>query len=155
LLATAVLALAGLGVACTPEAPAPPECPSGPPDAITSTVYNAVNSARLANGLNALAWNARLACLAAEWSNVMASQGYMVHRDLGSTIRSSGFESYTGLGENIFVGPGSSSGDLMHGAWMGSPSHRDNIMGQYDAIGVAYARSGDGRLWATENFGRH
>jgi len=30
-----------------------------------------------------------------------------------------------------------------------------NIMGWYDAIGIAVARGGDGRLWAVEEFGRH
>jgi len=150
-----VLALGAFGAACVPEAPPPPGCPTAPPDAITSTLYNGVNGQRRASGLNALGWNARLACLASEWSGVMAGQGRMVHRNLQSVITSPGFESYTGLAENLYVGPGGSTGDMIHGAWMNSPAHYANIMGSYDAFGAGYARSGDGRLWATENFGRH
>lgn len=154
-LAVAVVALGVVAAACTGEAPPPPGCPTAPPDAITSTIFNSANADRQANGLGTLGWNARLACLASEWSQVMAGEGRLVHRDLGATIRSPGFESYTGLAENIFVGPGSVSGASIHGAWMGSPSHRSNIFGPYDSIGVAYTRGPDGRLWATENFGRH
>ena len=85
----------------------------------------------------------------------MAGQGRLVHRNLSATITSPGFESYTGLAENIFVGPGGVDGLAIHNAWWNSPTHRANIMGNYDAFGAGYARGADGRLWATENFGRH
>ena len=153
-LACVVLGLGAFGAACVPEAPAP-GCPTGPPDAITSTIYNGVNGVRRANGLGGLGWNARLACLATEWSGVMAGQGRLAHRDLQATIYSPGFETYTGLAENVYVGPGGSSGDMIHNAWVNSPGHYGNIVGPYDAFGAGYARGADGRLWATENFGRH
>lgn len=148
-----VLAL-GVGVAACEAAP-PPGCPTAPPDPITSTIHQRVNADRGARGLGPLAWNARLACLAQEWSATMANGRGLGHRDLGATIRSPGFESYTSLGENVYVGPGSASGDSIHGAWMNSPPHQANIMGDFDSIGIGLATSGDGRLWATENFGRH
>lgn len=148
------LAAAACGPAAPAEAPAP-GCPGGPPDAITSTIVNRVNADRGARGLGGLSWNARLGCLANEWSNVMAGNGSLTHRNLSATINSPGFESYAGLGENIFVGSGNLDGNTIHSAWMGSPPHYENIVGNYDSIGVGWARSGDGRLWATENFGRH
>lgn len=157
MLGGAVVALALLVAACTPagEDPPPDGCPDGPPDPIASTVFNRVNADRGAAGLGGLNWNPRLACLAMEWSQVQARNGAMSHRNLGETISSPGFGSYAGLAENVFVGPGSSDGNMIHNAWMASPSHRDNIMGNYDAIGFGWARSGDDRLFATENFGRH
>lgn len=154
-LAGVVLALAVTAAACTPEAPPPPGCPSGPPDAITSTLLNRTNAERTARGLTSLFWNPRLACLAGEWSSVMANGRGLGHRDLNGTIRSAGFESFASLGENIFVGPTSISPDSIHGAWMNSPPHAANILGDYDAMGIGWATSPNGQIWVTENFGRH
>ena len=144
LLAAGAVALGAVVAACGPPDPPPPGCPTTPPDAVSSTVLNRVNADRGANGLGGLSWNARLACLAQEWSGVMAGRGALVHRDLGATIRSPGFESYARLGENIFVGPGGVDGNAMHNAWMASPPHRANILGDYDAIGVGWPRAGRG-----------
>jgi uncharacterized protein YkwD len=86
ILAGAVLTLAVTAAACGPaEAPPPPGCPGGPPDALTSSLLNFTNASRGASGKPALGWNARLACLATEWSNVMAGGRGLAHRDL-STI---------------------------------------------------------------------
>lgn len=156
LLVGLVLVMGMLVAACGPaEDPPPAGCPASPPDPIASTVLDRVNADRAARGLGGLAWNARLACLATEWSGVMASQGSLVHRDLAAAISSDGFGSYASLAENIFVGPGTSDGNMIHDAWMASPSHYANITGNYDSLGLGWAKSGDGRLWVTENFGRH
>jgi uncharacterized protein YkwD len=157
LLAAGALGLGILAAACGPvdATPPPPGCPTSPPDAITSTILNRTNGDRAARGLSGLWWNARLACLASEWSNYMASTGQFRHRDLGATIRSPGFEDYASLAENILVGPGSMDGNAIHDAWMASPGHYANIVGNFDSIGIGIARGADGRLWATENFGRH
>lgn len=157
LLATAALVVGITAAACAPvdQTPPPPGCPTEAPDAVTSTVLNRTNADRAANGLGSVYWNARLACLAKDWSDNLARTGQLVHRDLGATIRSPGFEGYSGLAENILVGPANMDGDTMQNAWMGSASHRSNILGNYDTIGVAWTRSPDGRTWATANFGRH
>jgi uncharacterized protein YkwD len=156
-LAAAVLGLGILAAACGPvdQTPAPPGCPANPPDPLTQTILNRTNGDRSGQGLPALFWNARLACLADEWSRYMRDTGQFRHRDLNVTIKSPGFEDYAGLGENILVGPSGMDGNAMHTSWMNSPAHQANIMGNYDTIGVGYARGSDGRLWATENFGRH
>lgn len=155
-LATAVLVLAILAAACGPlEAPAPPGAPTAPPDAITATVYNRTNADRAAQGLGALVWNARLAGLAGEWSAHLADSHQFVHRDLRSVLDWPGYEAYAALGENILVGPGGINGDQMQDAWLASPSHRANVMGNYDSIGVAIAYGDDGYVRAVANFGRH
>jgi uncharacterized protein YkwD len=151
-----VIALGLLIAACGPaEDPPPPGCPTTPPDPIAATVLNRTNADRGARGLGALAWNARLACLAMEWSSIQAGRGALSHRDLAGVINSPGFGAYAGLAENVFVGPGNVGGDAIQGAWMNSPGHYNNIMGNYDSMGFGWAKSGDGRLFATENFGRH
>jgi uncharacterized protein YkwD len=159
--AAAALAIAGVGAACVPSpAPAPPAAasypacgPGGPPDATTSTIFNLTNSSRGASGLGGLAWSRQLYCLASEWSANMAAQGRMYHRDLNSAIRSSGYNNYRTLGENVFYGPAGTSGASMHTAWMSSAGHRANILsGAFTSFAVATYTSG-GTVWATENFG--
>lgn len=157
LLAGAVLTLALLGAACVPYAdatPPPPGCPSGPADPISGTILNRTNADREARGLKGLWWSPRLACVAIEWSNFMAGTGQFRHRDLGSTIRSPGFEDYSGLAENILVGPGNMDGNAIHNAWMNSPGHYANIVGNWDVVGIGVVQGWDGRLWVTTNFGR-
>lgn len=152
--AAAVVAIAITAAACGPAAPASPGA-YGPPDAITSTVYNRTNADRAAHGLGAVLWNARLAWLAGEWAQYLADTHQFFHRDLASTIDSPGFEAYASLGENILVGPAGINGDQMENAWLASPGHYANIMGNYDTIGVAIAYGNDGNVRAVANFGRH
>jgi len=155
-LATVVVAFAILAAACGPvEAPPPAGAPGAPPDAITATVFNRTNADRAAQGLGELVWNARLAGLAGDWAQYLADTHQFFHRDLATVIESPGFESYASLGENILVGPEGIDGNQMEDAWLASPSHRANIMGNYDTMGVAIAYGNDGKIRAVVNFGRH
>ncbi|HZP29419.1 MAG TPA: CAP domain-containing protein [Acidimicrobiia bacterium] len=155
----AVAAVALLLAACRPQATlthAQAGCPGSPPDPTIQRLYDRVNSDRAANGLGPLAWNPQLACLAQDHSNYMASTGDFSHRDLSATINQPDYSGYASLGENILVGPSSMSADAMEDAWMNSPGHRANILStSFDSIGIATATSADGRIWATQNFGRN
>jgi uncharacterized protein YkwD len=158
-----VVAAAGvvmLLAACQPQAPAVKAAstcgPATPDNSITLAVFNRVNSDRAANGLAPLAWNPQLACLAQDHSNHMATTGDFSHRDLSVTIRQPDYAGYASLGENILVGPNTMSGTDMETAWMNSPGHRANILSpNFDSIGIAVGWSPDGRIWATQNFGRY
>lgn len=157
----AALAIAGLAAACGP-APAPGPAaapqggcggPGGPPDPTTSAIYNATNASRSSAGLAPLRWDPQLWCLASGWSKAMGDSNSMHHRDLASTIRSPGYGGYRTLGENVLEGPSNMSPGAMHDAWMGSPSHRANILsGAYSSFAVA-TYFANGQIWATENFG--
>jgi uncharacterized protein YkwD len=162
-----VVAVAGvvmLLAACQPH-PAPAAaparnaaagCPAAPDNAVTQAIFARVNSDRAANGLGPLAWNPQLACLATDHSNTMATTGDFSHRDLSATIRDPAYAGYASLGENILVGPSNMTGDAMEDAWMNSPGHRANILSaNFDSIGIGIATSTDGRVWATQNFGRN
>lgn len=155
-LALVALAIAVIVAACSPPAaPPPPACvgPATPPDATTSAVFNATNLARNASGLPALNWNPQLWCLAGDWSSQMAASDNMAHRDLNPVIRSADYAGYQTLGENVLRSPGPMSGDAMHAAWMGSPSHQANILAPaFNSFAFAFTVSG-GVTWATENFG--
>jgi uncharacterized protein YkwD len=156
-----VAAVVMLLAACRPQAnstvAAASTCgPAAPDNSITQAVFDRVNSDRAANGLGPLSWNPQLACLAQDHSNWMATTGNFSHRDLSVTIRQPDYSSYASLGENILVGPNSMSGGQMEDAWMNSPGHRANILSaNFDSIGIAVGWSSDGRIWATQNFGRH
>lgn len=158
LLVAAVLGIALIGAACgepPPPPPAPANCPTAPPNAITSTILARTNIDRAGQRLNALSWDPTLACNAQGWSVEMARTGNFVHQNLQGLISSAGYANFASLGENILVGPGSMDGDSIHVAWMNSPGHFANIMGWFDSIGIAVAYGGDGRVWATTEFGRH
>ncbi len=155
LLAVAVLTIAIVGAACDPNPPPERNCPWNPPDAVTQTILNRVNWDRGMNGENGLNWNATLACNARDHANWMAGTGQLVHQDLNSVIHDPLYVNYASLGENILVGPNSMDGNTMYNAWWNSPGHRANILGWYDAIGIAVLRTLDGRTWAVQEFGRH
>jgi uncharacterized protein YkwD len=158
LLAAVVLGIAAVGAACgepPPPPPPPPNCPTGPQNAIASTIYSRTNIDRANQRLNALAWDPTLACNAQGWSIEMSRTGNFWHQNLGALIRSGGYSNFASLGENILVGPSSMNGDDIHVSWMNSPGHFANIMGWFDSIGIGIIHGADGRVWATEEFGRH
>ena len=151
------LAIAAAGSACAPSASSSATCaaPSSPPAGVISDIYRDVNADRAANGRRPLSWNPQLFCLANDWSNQMAASGSLHHRDLNVVIRSAGYGGYRTLGENILRGPRSMSGAAMEDAWMGSPTHRANILsGAFTSIGISFRYSPDGStVYATQNFG--
>jgi hypothetical protein len=55
------------------------------------------------------------------------------------------------MGENVGLGPDVTS---VHEAFMRSTSHRSNILGEFDRIGVGIDRNADGTIFATLVFMR-
>jgi uncharacterized protein YkwD len=45
------------------------------------------------------------------------------------------------------------SAQQLHQSWMGSPVHRDNILGNFTVVGIGVACNGS-QVYATEDFGR-
>ena len=127
--------------------------PGGPPDAVTSTIFQRTNADRAANGLGALVWNPQLYCLAIDWSTQLGNSGTFDHRDLNSVLHSGAFAGYTALGENLLRAGASVDGNQMEDAWLNSPGHRANIMqGAYTSFGIAVYYV-NGQVYATVNFG--
>jgi uncharacterized protein YkwD len=123
-----------------------------PEPGLSREIFELVNADRAANGLGPLAWDDRLAGVAQGWSDQMAASGSFRHSDINATIRRPEFNGFTRMGENILVGSCGMSAGEMEQAWMNSPSHRANILGPYNLIGIGAVCSG-GRLWATQSFG--
>lgn len=114
------------------------------PDLETKLV-GLTNAARRNAGLRALPVELQLTRVARDWSNTMASRSHLSHRpNLGSVISGD----WRRVGENVGVGP---SVERIQQAFMESPGHRANVLGDYDRIGIGvYEQSG--RLWVTVNF---
>ena len=147
-LVVVALALGLATTACFPNTGPPPTDPT------IGGIYQAMNSDRAAAGLAPLTWSPKLANLAGSWSDNMAAQHRMYHRDLGSTLYSPDFNGYYTLGENVLVGPLNMSAGEMEAAWMGSPPHRANILStQFNVVGVGVVWGNDGKAYATVNFG--
>jgi uncharacterized protein YkwD len=123
-----------------------------PATGLSREVFDLVNVDRAANGLPAVSWNPQLGGLAQGWSEHMGSTGQFEHSDLNATLRSPEFSAFRRLGENILVGSCNMTAAEIERAWMNSPGHRANILGDYNVIGVGVVCAG-GRLWATQSFG--
>jgi uncharacterized protein YkwD len=104
-----------------------------------------VNEVRDRIGARDLRVTERLSEIARKHSRQMANQGQLFHSDLRKTFR--GFN-YRMAGEN--VGYGSSLDQLLE-AFLDSPPHRQNLVGQWKRTGVGVYWQGD-RFWVTQVF---
>ena len=142
----------GGGVAPVYEAPAPPPPPepvsfcSGGAGGLAGAVLAAMNADRGGG----LCWNSQLGGSAQAWAANLAASQSLYHSDIGSLLN---WTSFSTVGENILAGPSGMSAGAMESAWMGSPSHRANILGGFSAAGVGIAQGGDGQVYVVVQFG--
>jgi len=106
-----------------------------------------INASRTARGLGPLAVNAALAAHARRHSQAMAQSGELFHSS-AAEMRAAAGSGWTALAEN--VGRGSDVAGI-HAAFMASPSHRNNILGGFDYVGIGIAES-DGLVYVTVVF---
>jgi uncharacterized protein YkwD len=105
-----------------------------------------INSSRAAAGLAPVESYWDLSDNARSHSNLMADRGELFHSSsLGSVT--SGWE---GLGENVGVGPDDVS--AIHTAFMNSSAHRNNILGDFNYVGVGVTIDAEGFMWVTVIF---
>ena len=114
---------------------------------------DAINASRAGHGLDPLHPNEELRDVARTWSVAMDAADILSHNP--------GYaEEYTGdwerMGENVGVAtvPGAPSArvvEVLHEAFMDSPGHRANILGDYNQVGVGVLVDGD-TTWVTVNF---
>lgn len=107
----------------------------------------AINQDRAANGLAPvkLYWN--LTDDARTHSADMMHAGNIYHTSNLAAVASG----WSGLAENVGAGPTVSS---LQSAFMASPGHRANILGNYTHVGIGVYKSTTGQLWVTVIFGR-
>jgi uncharacterized protein YkwD len=111
------------------------------------------NEARTQAGLKPVVWDANLAAAAHAHAVLMAQQGQISHRypgeaDLPERAAGAGAH-FSVIAENI---AGGTSPGQIHGAWMQSQTHHDNLMNaNIDHIGAALVPA-HGTLYAVADF---
>jgi len=104
-----------------------------------------LNAARVASGLSPVAMHSDLTDDALAWSQYMLDQGVLSHNPSLASVTTS----WDKLGENVGVGVTIES---LHTAFMNSSSHRGNILGDYDYVGIAVVEETSSKLWITVVF---
>ncbi|KAG7399659.1 hypothetical protein PHYBOEH_008302 [Phytophthora boehmeriae] len=126
-------------------------------DQYQSEMLALVNKQRTAQGLSSLCLNSKLLSSSARHSDDMAAKNYMAHNGSdGSTmeerITEAGFI-WSAVGENVAAGQ--EDVESVMTAWMNSPEHKANILGDYKMFGSAYAYNADSEYkhYWTQDFG--
>ena len=116
-------------------------------------LFTIANNERAANGLGPVGWNDQLGGVAQRCAEHMAATGDFSHQNLNGLLNDPAFAGFSGLAENIMAGACGMSSWEIYRAWMNSPRHRANILGNYGVIGIGIACNG-GTVAAVEDFGR-
>lgn len=114
-----------------------------------SLILRETNEFRAANGKPPLASMPALDAVAQQWSEHMASSGDFAHRPDFTSAYPAG---WTRAGENIAAGQ--TPEDVVD-AWIDSPGHRANLLGDFTCLGVGYATGGPYGRYYTQNFARY
>jgi uncharacterized protein YkwD len=136
-----------------PPAPGPPSLPFDNADPIAKELVSSTNSDRAANALDPLAWNDQLGGLAQSWSDHMATTGQLVHQDLDALRQTPAYSGFSALNENILEGVCTLTASQIEAAFLSSPPHKVNILGNFTAVGIG-VKCNDTILFVTVVFGR-
>ncbi len=139
--------------------PAPSPRPGGSPQPADTTAEDLVaahNKIRAEEKLPPLKLNDRLNEAARAHARDMAEHGKLTHEgtdgsDPPKRIKRAGYV-YKECGENVAYGQ-DSVGEAMR-AWLESPPHRKNILGNFTEMGGAIAKGSDGTPYWCVDFGR-
>jgi uncharacterized protein YkwD len=109
-----------------------------------------INSSRAGAGLPALRTRSDLSSYADGHTAKMMAKGTIFH---SSTAQMRNMTTgWSLLGENVGMGP--DDVEILHQAFMDSPSHRANVLGDFAFVGVGAAVADDGILYVTVEFMR-
>ena len=117
-------------------------------DADSETEFlSKINSTRASHGLDALQLDDGLRSYARSHTEDMAAAGEIYHSS-GEELKAAAGPGWSGIAEN--VGKGQSPASL-HNAFMASPGHKRNILGDYNYVGIGTDTRG-GSLYVTVVF---
>jgi uncharacterized protein YkwD len=136
-----------------PPAPTPPSLPLDSADPIAKGLVSLTNSDRAANGLDPLAWNAQLGGLAQSWSEHLAATGQLLHQDLDALLQTPAYSGFSELKENILSGACTFTAAQIEAAFMNSPGHKANVLGDFTVMGIGVKCNGT-QVFVTVVFGR-
>lgn len=112
---------------------------------------SATQQVRTARALGSLRYSRCLAQLAWAQAHRMARRHEMFHQDMGTVLRTCHL---SWAAENVAYGfPTGTS--VVYDGWMKSPPHRANLLSRhYTMMAIGAVRSGDGRWYVSQVFGR-
>jgi uncharacterized protein YkwD len=145
-LATAVVVVGGAAMGTAAPAAAAPNTMSAQ---LAVAFEWAIDVERGRVGLGPLVVDPTVSQQASEWSGGMALFNTLVEDRLYVAEMSSAVPAMTRYGENVGVGPTAAS---IEAAFMASPPHRANMLGNYTHVGVGVFVAGNGMVWVTERF---
>ena len=122
----------------------------GNPTTAEAEFVQLLNQARAGRGLPALQVHPNLTRDARAWSGVMAQRNQLVHTTTLAADTAASIPSWSRAGENI--GRGWNVRQL-HDAFVASPTHWANIVGDFNYIGVGVVYT-DQRTWVTFRFAK-
>ena len=137
----AVIVTAALAFSTLP-APQPADASS----ILQGDMIDLINNERAARGLNALTPFWDLEDNASGQTSLQVAKGTIFHTSNLAGVVDGGWSS---LGENVGMGPSMS---LLHKAFMDSPGHRANILGDWSHIGISVKSADSGQLFITVIF---
>ncbi|AOY76343.1 CAP domain-containing protein [Clostridium formicaceticum] len=117
-------------------------------------VFDLANAARARFGLSLLQWEEKAAMAARKHSKDMAVNNYFAHESPHGSGPSDRIEregvSWRKSGENIAAGQ--TSAIFAHENWMNSLGHRENILGDFEKLGVGVYFGGEYHIYYTQEF---
>ncbi len=109
-----------------------------------------VNTERVNASLSPMVSDPLIFPIAHDWSVSLANSQVLSHRpDLVASFDNRVTKSWTRIGENVGRGPDVQG---LHNAFMNSPGHKANVLGDYNRIGIAVVIDSNGTIWVTFNF---
>lgn len=117
---------------------------------IQAALLHETNAYRASRGLAPLSSHHMLDNVAQSWSETMASQHHLRH----NPAYVAGYpSSWRKAAENVGTFNEAVAARDMLQAWLNSPSHRRNVESpDFTHVGVGWATSSDGSVYATQNF---
>lgn len=105
-----------------------------------------INSYRGSKDHPSLSRSGSLDAYARSWAEKMAKDGSLSHSDIGSLLGQ-----WSSVGENVGVG---GSVSALFDAFVNSPNHQSNIVGDFTHMGIGVYQDSDGTLWTVHVFAR-
>jgi len=122
--------------------------PAASADTDTETEFlSKINATRASHGLGALQLDDGLRSYARSHTEDMAAAGDIYHSS-EAELKAAAGDDWTGIAENVGKGQSPTS---LHNAFMASPGHKRNILGDYNHVGIGTDTRG-GSLYVTVVF---
>jgi hypothetical protein len=105
-----------------------------------------INQERTSRGMNALTVRSEVIPVARNWTAKLIGDQALSHNPSLATLMPA---DWIAIGENVGFG---SSVDSLHTAFMNSPGHRANVLGDFHSVGIGVSTDGKGTMWVTLDF---